>query len=57
MINMGYAWDAVQFPINAFDAQFRSFQDVVRPDAIQRGIAVLGMKPLNAMGFRFTMPK
>jgi uncharacterized protein len=53
MIDMGYAWDAVQFPINAFDAQFRSFQQVVLPEAIQRGIAVLGMKPLNGDGAPF----
>ena len=50
MIEMGYAWDAVQFPINAFDAQFRSFQQVVLPEAQRRGIAVLGMKPLNGDG-------
>jgi len=53
MIDMGYAWDSVQFPINAFDAQFRSFQQIVLPDAIQRGIAVLGMKPLNGDGAPF----
>ena len=50
MIEMGYAWDAVQFPINAFDAQFRSFQQIVLPEAQRRGIAVLGMKPLNGDG-------
>ena len=53
MIDMGYAWDSVQFPINAFDAQFRSFQEVVLPDAVGRGIAVLGMKPLNGDGGPF----
>lgn len=53
MIEMGYAWDAVQFPINAFDAQFRSFQQVVLPEAVKRGIAVLGMKPLNGDGAPF----
>ena len=53
MIDLGYAWDAVQFPINAFDAQFRSFQQIVLPDAIARGIAVLGMKPLNGDGGPF----
>jgi predicted aldo/keto reductase-like oxidoreductase len=53
MIDMGYAWDSVQFPINAFDAQFRSFQEIVLPDAVQRGIAVLGMKPLNGDGAPF----
>ncbi|MBV9038800.1 MAG: aldo/keto reductase [Acidobacteriaceae bacterium] len=53
MINMGYAWDSVQFPINAFDAQFRSFQEIVLPEALKRGIAVLGMKPLNGDGMPF----
>ncbi len=53
MIDMGYAWDSVQFPINAFDAQFRSFQQLVLPDAIERGIAVLGMKPLSGDGGPF----
>ncbi len=53
MIDLGYAWDAVQFPINAFDAQFRSFQQIVLPEALQRGIAVLGMKPLNGDGAPF----
>ncbi len=53
MIDMGYAWDSVQFPINAFDAQFRSFQHIVLPDAVQRGIAVLGMKPFNGRGDPF----
>ena len=53
MIDMGYAWDAVQFPINAFDARFRSFQEIVLPEAVQRGIAVLGMKPLNGDGAPF----
>jgi predicted aldo/keto reductase-like oxidoreductase len=53
MIDMGFDWDAVQFPINAFDAQFRSFQQMVLPDAVKRGIAVLGMKPLNGDGAPF----
>lgn len=53
MIDMGYAWDSVQFPINAFDAQFRSFQEIVLPEALKRGIAVLGMKPLNGDGAPF----
>ncbi|MBV9304237.1 MAG: aldo/keto reductase [Acidobacteriaceae bacterium] len=53
MIDMGYTWDSVQFPINAFDAQFRSFQQIVLPEAVKRGIAVLGMKPLNGDGGPF----
>ena len=53
MIDMGYAFDSVQFPINAFDAQFRSFQQIVLPDALHRGMAVLGMKPFNGRGEPF----
>lgn len=53
MIDLGFEWDAVQFPINAFDAQFRSFQQLVLPEAVKRGIAVLGMKPLNGDGAPF----
>jgi uncharacterized protein len=53
MLELGYAWDSVQFPINAFDAQFRSFQQVVLPEAVRRGIAVLGMKPFNGRGAPF----
>jgi predicted aldo/keto reductase-like oxidoreductase len=53
MIDMGYAWDSVQLPLNAFDAQFRSFQQTVVPLAVQRGIAVLGMKPFQGSGAPF----
>ncbi len=53
MIDMGYAWDSVQFPINAFDAQFRSFAQIVLPEAVRRGIAVLGMKPFQGQGDPF----
>jgi predicted aldo/keto reductase-like oxidoreductase len=53
MIDLGYPWDSVQFPINAFDAQFRSFQQLVLPEAVRRGIAVLGMKPFNGRGQPF----
>lgn len=53
MLDMGYAFDAIQFPINAFDAQFRSFQQIVLPDAVAKGVAVLGMKPLQGSGAPF----
>lgn len=53
MLDLGYAWDAVQMPLNAFDAQFRSFQQLVVPEAVRRGIAVLGMKPFNGRGQPF----
>ncbi|MBD5633485.1 MAG: aldo/keto reductase [Candidatus Eremiobacteraeota bacterium] len=53
MIERGYAFDAVQMPLNAFDGQFRSFERLVIPEARKRGIAVLGMKPFNGAGDPF----
>jgi uncharacterized protein len=37
-------------PLNAFDANFRSFQQHVLPEANRRGIGVLGMKSLGGSG-------
>jgi aryl-alcohol dehydrogenase-like predicted oxidoreductase len=53
MLDLGYPFDAIQFPINPFDAQFRSFQQLVLPDAVKRGMAVLGMKPFGGQGQPF----
>jgi uncharacterized protein len=47
MITRGYPWDTCQFPLNPFDASFRSFEQRVLPECNRRGIAVLGMKPLT----------
>jgi aryl-alcohol dehydrogenase-like predicted oxidoreductase len=47
MITRGYAWDSVQMPLNAFDANFLSFEKKVLPEANKRKIAVLGMKPMG----------
>ncbi|MDP9037172.1 MAG: aldo/keto reductase [Myxococcota bacterium] len=47
MLARGYAWDTCQFPLNAFDATFRSFEQRVLPECNRRGIAVLGMKPMT----------
>jgi aryl-alcohol dehydrogenase-like predicted oxidoreductase len=47
MLGTGFPFDAVQMPLNPFDATFYSFQAEVVPEARRRGIAVLGMKPLN----------
>ncbi len=47
MITRGYAWDTCQFPLNPFDATFRSFESKVLPACKARDIAVLGMKPLT----------
>jgi aryl-alcohol dehydrogenase-like predicted oxidoreductase len=44
----GFHFDAVQMPINSFDAHFRSFEKEIIPLAQQEGIGVLGMKPMAA---------
>ena len=50
MLNTGFPFDAVQMPLNAFDSNSRSFEKQVLPELGKRGIAVLGMKPLNGHG-------
>jgi aryl-alcohol dehydrogenase-like predicted oxidoreductase len=40
----GYHFDSVQMPINVMDAHYRSFAQLVVPQALRRGIGVLGMK-------------
>jgi aryl-alcohol dehydrogenase-like predicted oxidoreductase len=46
MLETGYAWDAVQMPLNVLDAHFRSFEKAVLPILVERGIGVLAMKTL-----------
>jgi aryl-alcohol dehydrogenase-like predicted oxidoreductase len=50
MLDTGFPFDAVQMPLNAFDASFRSFETAVLPECQRRGIAALGMKPLTGAG-------
>lgn len=50
MLNTGFEFDAVQMPLNAFDSQFHSFETQVLPELNKRGIAALGMKPINGHG-------
>jgi aryl-alcohol dehydrogenase-like predicted oxidoreductase len=51
MLNTGFPFDAVQMPLNAFDANYAtSFEREVLPELNKRGIAALGMKPLNGHG-------
>src|SRR5580698_7437664 len=50
MLNIGFEWDSVQMPLNVFDSQFHSFETQVLPELNKRGIAVLGMKPINGHG-------
>ena len=50
MLKTGFPFDAVQMPLNPFDATFRSFENEVLPELNRRGIAPLGMKPLSGAG-------
>ncbi len=47
MIELGFAFDSVQMPLNPFDASFQSFEKKVLPEANKRKIAVLGMKSMG----------
>ena len=50
MLAHDFPFDTVQMPLNCFDATFRSFETQVLPQAMRRGIAVLGMKSLGGSG-------
>lgn len=50
MLETGFPFDAVQMPLNTFDASFRSFEQRVLPALEIRGIAALGMKPMSGHG-------
>jgi predicted aldo/keto reductase-like oxidoreductase len=50
MLATGFPFDAVQMPLNPFDATFFSFQNGVLPELNRRGIAALGMKPISGHG-------
>jgi aryl-alcohol dehydrogenase-like predicted oxidoreductase len=50
MLDTGFPFDAVQMPLNPFDANFQSFEKKVLPELLRRGIAPLGMKPLSGKG-------
>jgi len=42
----GFHFDTVQMPLNVLDAHFRSFAQMVVPQAVSEGIGVLGMKSM-----------
>ena len=50
MLKTGFSFDAVQMPLNPFDANFSSFEQKVLPVLNQRGIAALAMKPIGGHG-------
>jgi aryl-alcohol dehydrogenase-like predicted oxidoreductase len=47
MLATNFPFDTCQLPLNCFDASFRSFERLVLPVLIARGIAPLGMKSLG----------
>jgi len=42
-----FTFDAVQMPLNVMDAHYNSFEKKVLPVLVQRGIGVIGMKPIG----------
>ena len=46
--NNGFVFDTVQMPLNVMDAHYRSFEKMVLPVLVQKGIGVLGMKSMGA---------
>lgn len=50
MLAHGFPFDAVQMPLNCFDASFRSFETQVLPEVNRRGMAALGMKSMGGSG-------
>jgi predicted aldo/keto reductase-like oxidoreductase len=42
-----HAWDTVQMPVNVCDYHYRSFVRHVIPEAVRRGVGVIGMKSLG----------
>jgi hypothetical protein len=43
----GFAFDAVQLPLNVMDAHYRSFARLVVPELLKENIGVLGMKSMG----------
>jgi aryl-alcohol dehydrogenase-like predicted oxidoreductase len=50
MLAPDYPFDSVQMPLNCFDATFRSFEQRVLPEVVNRGLAALGMKSMGGGG-------
>jgi predicted aldo/keto reductase-like oxidoreductase len=54
MLSHGYAFDSVQMPLNAFDGQFRSFEQAVLPKVNELKMSAIGMKSLGGTGDMIT---
>ncbi|MGH2533803.1 MAG: aldo/keto reductase [Thermomicrobiales bacterium] len=48
MLAQGFPWDAVQLPLNVFDAHSKSFEQEILPILQAQGIAVVGMKSFSS---------
>jgi len=48
MLSQGFPWDAVQMPLNVFDAHYASFEREILPLCQDQNIAVIGMKSFAA---------
>ena len=44
----GFHFDTVQMPLNVMDAHFRSFGQLVVPEAVRRKVGILGMKSMGS---------
>ena len=42
----GFRFDTVMFPMNVFDAHYKSFEKQVLPVALQKNMGVMSMKPI-----------
>jgi predicted aldo/keto reductase-like oxidoreductase len=54
MLATNFPFDSTQMPLNPFDSQFHSFEREVLPELNRRGIAPLGMKPMQGHGESIT---
>ena len=50
MLDMDFAWDTCQLPINVLDVHYRSFQKEILPELNRRNIGAIGMKSLGGRG-------
>ena len=50
MLEHDFPWASVQMPVNVLDMSFRSFIKGVIPRAVEKGMAVIGMKSLGGQG-------
>ena len=48
MLSQGFPWDAVQMPLNVFDAHYESFEREIVPLCQEQGIAIIAMKSFAA---------